>query len=216
MADFAERMLVANASLNLTRITGEDEIAVKHFVDSLSLLRLGVVQRAPRMVDVGSGAGFPGVPLAIARPDATVVLVDSLRKRMDWVAMTMRDLGLTRVSTVHARAEEAGRGALRGRFGLAVARAVAPAPVALEYLAPLTAVGGHCVLMKGPVAAGEIAAGERAAAALGLRELGLDRFELPDGMGERTLMSWVKEGRTPSRYPRRAGVPQREPLGGPA
>lgn len=158
-----------NARMNLT---GDTDFAValyRHYLDSLAPLRLeGLFAHGARVIDVGSGAGFPGLPLAIIRPDLQVTLLDALQKRISFLAAVVEELGLTHVRLVHARAEDGARNPEhRERYDLAVARAVAPLPVLCELMLPFVAVGGRMFCYKGPAAQDELEAGGRAARMLG-------------------------------------------------
>lgn len=212
-ARFAGLVLEGNKRLNLTSLVSAEEMAVKHFVDSFSCLKIGTWPEGGRSVDVGTGAGFPGVALAILRPDMRWVLLDALGKRVEFLKGALQGLGLHQVQCVHGRAEEMGRKeGWREGFDVAVARAVAPLPELLEYCLPLVRRGGGCLAMKGPEGAEEIAQAERAAGVLGAA-LEMERpFQLPGGAGARLLLWYTKERDTPGAYPRRAGIPHKRPL----
>lgn len=209
-----------NERVNLTAILDDEGIAVRHFADSLSLaprLREALAARpsgAPtlRLVDVGSGAGFPGLPLAIAFPELRVTLVDSLAKRVAFLDAAIAALGLPNADARHARAEDAAREpALRGAFDVAAARAVASLPVLCEYCLPFLRQGGLFVAMKGR--ADEAAEPmDRALALLGGEAGPVDRFVLPGTDMQRTLVLVRKVRLTPPQYPRKAGKPEKEPL----
>lgn len=208
---FAVLLLEWNSRTNLTAIVDPGEVWVKHFIDSLSCLR----HMAPsgRMVDVGSGAGFPGLVLAMARPEWQFVLLDSAAKRVDFLSFIRDELGLPNVTVRQMRAEDAGRdAALREGFDVATARGVAELRILAEYCLPLTRVGGLFLGMKGPDCDAELAGAASAIATLGGRLEGVDRFSLPASGGQRSLILVRKEAPTPAQYPRRAGVPERRPL----
>ena len=200
-----------NQWLNLTRIPME-EAAEKHFLDSLTVLLVAEVASANRLIDVGSGAGFPGIPLKVTKPDMDVTLVDSLGKRVKFLESVVQALNLQGISCYHARAEDIGQDKKhRGKYDVAVGRAVAKLVVLCEYLLPLVRLGGVMVAMKGPTGRDE--AGEAGPA---LRELGgrlqtIVETSLPNG-DVRQLIVIEKVNRTPTQYPRRAGIPQRNPL----
>ncbi len=200
-----------NQWLNLTRIPME-EAAEKHFLDSLTVLLVAEVASANRLIDVGSGAGFPGIPLKVMKPDMDVTLVDSLGKRVKFLENVVQALNLQGISCYHARAEDIGQDKKhRGKYDVAVGRAVAKLVVLCEYLLPLVRLGGVMVAMKGPTGRDE--AGEAGPA---LRELGgrlqtIVETSLPNG-DVRQLIVIEKVNRTPTQYPRRAGIPQRNPL----
>jgi 16S rRNA (guanine527-N7)-methyltransferase len=208
-ADFAAMVRTRNETLNLTRIVAPDAMAVKHFADALSVLPFaGALPRAARVADVGTGAGFPGVPLKLARPDLNLVLIDSLAKRLAFLDEARAALELEEVVLVHARAEDAGRDlALRDTCDLVVARALAALPVLLEWCAPLVKPGGRLVAMKGP----EVEAAGNAPHSLNLRLLQTRTLTLPGG-DARTLLLYEKIRPTPARYPRRPAEIKASPL----
>lgn len=205
-----------NTRMNLT---GDTDFAValcRHYLDSLAPLRLeGLFARGARLIDVGSGAGFPGLPLAIVRPDLRVTLLDALQKRISFLSAVVEDLGLTNVRLVHARAEDGARAPEhRERYDLAVARAVAPLPVLCELLLPFVAVGGRMLCYKGPAAQDELEAGRRAARMLGGGPLEALPVAVP-GQPEwrHMVVACRKAEKTVRQYPRKAGTPGRSPLG---
>jgi 16S rRNA (guanine527-N7)-methyltransferase len=209
-----------NERVNLTAILDDEGIATRHFVDSLSLaprLRDTLAARptcAPplRLVDVGSGAGFPGLPLALAFPQLEVVLVDSLAKRVAFLDAVVADLKLDNVTTRHARAEDAARLLdCRGTFDFAAARAVASMPVLCEYCLPFLKVGGTFCAMKGRTDERDLPM-DRALALLGGEPGPVDWFALPGTDMQRTLVFVRKTRPTPPAYPRKAGKPEKEPL----
>jgi 16S rRNA (guanine527-N7)-methyltransferase len=208
-------LLTWNERLNLTAIVDDAGIWGKHFWDSLLIADAPewVAARGGRVADVGTGAGFPGVVLAACCPDREYVLCDSLNKRIEFLREVVQALGLDHVQLVHARAEELGRDkAYRGQFHLVLSRAVAKMNVLLELTAPLTQLGGYVCAYKGPGVHDELPDGQRAASRLGLALARLDERELPQDMGRRALVWWKQENPVPNRYPRRPGVPQRQPL----
>lgn len=219
----AERLAIYHALLedwnqrvNLTADATLETMLDRHYIDSLApLMVAGLFPQKTKIIDVGSGAGFPGLPLAIARPDFEVLLLDSLQKRLKFLDAVISELGLTNVRTAHARAEDAGHdSALRERFDMATARAVAAAPTLMELLLPLVKVGGKAVCYKGPSAGDELQAGNRAARMLGGAPLQTLPVEVP-GQPDWQHCVLVSEKRliTPRTYPRKAGTPAKEPLG---
>ena len=212
---YYERLAETGSVMNLTAIEGEGPVARLHFLDSAALLSLADFS-GRRVIDVGTGAGFPGLPLAIARPDLQVVLLDSLNKRLQFLSAVVERLGLTNVRLVHARAEDAGRDPLlRERFDIAAARAVAPLPVLCELLLPFVRVGGHMACYKGPAAQEEWQAASRAAKLLGGGECAVHPVVLPTQPDwQHTLITCPKVQKTLRQYPRKAGTPSRQPLGG--
>ena len=215
-AAYRRLLLAWNARTNLTAVRDPVAIDRRLVLDALLLVPtidalLSQIEREPpRLVDVGSGAGFPGLALKIARPGLEVTLVEATGKKVAFLAHVIAELGLVGAVAVHARAEDLGRDrAYRAAFDLATARAVASLPSLLELCAPLLRVGGHGLFPKGLAIAEELAAGARAAPALRVRILAADRLPA----SETRLVVVEKTAPTPDRYPRRAGIPAREPLG---
>jgi 16S rRNA (guanine527-N7)-methyltransferase len=214
-ARFRDLLLQRNAKHNLTAIRDAAGIERRLFLDALAMTP--ALDRAPRpieaslrLVDVGAGAGFPGIPLKIARPDLDLTLVDATAKKVAFLNEVIADLGLGDTRAVHGRAEDLGQDrAFRQRFDVVTARAVASLPVLLEYVVPLLNVGGTALLPKGLEIDEELRRGRRAAAALGAEIVSTDR--LP-AAGTRLVVA-VKVSRTPAAYPRRTGIPNRSPLG---
>ena len=208
---YAEMLLETNKSLNLTAITDPEEVAVKHMVDSLLVYDPERFHNHT-IVDVGTGAGFPGLPLKIYDPGMRVTLIDSLRKRLNFLEQVVKDLGLGQVRCTHARAEDAGKDpALREKFDVAVARAVAALPVLAEYCLPLVKVGGVFIAMKGPEADAEAKAAANALKKLGGKYRETRQFTLPDGSA-RGLVVCEKISQTPTVYPRNGGKIAKSPL----
>lgn len=200
------RFLVSeNEKYNLTAITEHDEVWCKHFADSM--LGSKFVPHGASLVDVGCGAGFPSVPLAIARPDIRPTLVDSLTKRVNFCTELRGKVGVS-ANVVHARAEDFAKDN-RQRFDVAVARAVAPLNILLEYLAPLVRVGGSVVAYKTDES--EVVLAKNAANILGLTFVSANRFVLPDG-SNRCLLEYKKVKNTPLVYPRGQNKPRKCPL----
>lgn len=203
----------------LTSLADPEAIQRRHFGESLALLAalraagLLAAGEAVRAVDVGSGAGFPGLPMRIAEPSLRLTLVEAHRRRARFLETAAAELGLGGVEVVAARAEEAGRDpALRGGFGLAVARAVAPLPVLAEYLLPLLRPGGVMAVPKGAAAARELEEAAAALAALGGCAEEPLALPLPPGRPPQRVLIVRREGPLPDRYPRRPGVPRKRPL----
>lgn len=188
---FASLLVEKNKVLNLTAITDPEGIAVKHFADSLTALRMIELNAEDRVIDVGTGGGFPGIPLLIARPEIELTMLDSTGKKLAFVSQSVEELGLS-ANVVHARAEEAGRGELRESFDFAVSRAVAAMNVLCEYCLPFVKVGGTFCAMKGAKGSEELGCAEKAIAVLGGETEKTESFILPDG-GERVLINIKKD-----------------------
>jgi 16S rRNA (guanine527-N7)-methyltransferase len=216
LARYRELLWEWNQRMNLTGDASLEATLDKHFMDSLAPLALpGLWPKGANVIDVGSGAGFPGLPLAIVRPDMEVLLMDSLQKRIGFLDAVIAELGLTNVCTLHARAEDAAHDpGLRERFDVAAARAVAAAPVLMELLLPFARTGGKALCYKGPSAAEELAAGNRAAQVLGggvLKNLPVAVPGHPEW--QHCALTCQKRRPTPSAFPRKAGLPAKAPLG---
>lgn len=202
-----------NERINLTSITQPDSVYELHFLDSLSVQLVADLRTVNNLVDVGTGAGFPGVVLAIAFPGLRVTLMDSTEKKIDFLSLLCRELGLSsRVGTISLRAEQAGQtSGLRENYQVTVARGVARLSVLAEYCLPLTKPGGIFVAMKGPSLASELVEASRSLTVLGGGEPKLLEWNLPSGAG-RTLLAVPKLRGTPAGYPRRVGLPGKRPL----
>lgn len=198
-----------NTRMNLTAVTEKQAVAEKHFFDSLAAAPL--LPKNAVCVDAGTGAGFPGVPLLIARPDIRVTLMDSLEKRLRFLDEALHALGLAdRAKTAHLRAEDAGHDAShRGRYDVALTRAVAALPVIVELTVPLVKVGGRSIAYKGAAAGQELAA---AKGALHLLHAHAEAVPVSAAYGERALIVITKDAPTPKQYPRKAGTPAKNPL----
>lgn len=198
---YAGMLVDYNSRLNLTAITDPDGIAVKHFADSLSVFASSSFPQGARCIDVGTGAGFPGMVLLIARPDLEMTLVDSTAKKLRFVQDVLDRLGL-RAQVVHARAEELGRDpAFREQFDIVTARAVAAMETLCEYCLPFARVGGTFVAMKGPDAENEMRAARAGIRTLGGGDVAFRRFQLADS-AERNILTVKKISQTPPKYPR--------------
>jgi len=213
LAGYHAMLLEWNEKMDLTNVP-EEEMAVRHYADSLlPLAHEEWFKQGARLIDVGTGAGFPGMMLAIARPDMQVTLLDSQRKRCDFLQAVCDKLQLANVTVLHARAEDGARGALRETMDLAVARAVAPLNVLAEYLLPYVRVGGYALCWKGPAVREELTAGKKAAVILGARAEEL--LHLPIEGREHYIQPLKKSETTARRYPRKSGTPSKDPLGNP-
>ena len=200
-----------NKTMNLTAITDPDGIAVKHFADSVSALSAYDFPQGAKVLDVGTGAGFPSIPLLIARPDLNMTMIDSTAKKLKYVASTVEELGLV-AEVLHTRAEEAGQNKeYRESFDIVCSRAVAALNVLCEYCLPFVKVGGVFLAMKGAKAQEEIADAKNAIKTLGGQIVDEKSFTLSDG-GERTIVVIKKISHVPPKYPRVSAQIAKKPL----
>lgn len=207
---YMKLLLEWNEKINLTAITDEEEIIKKHFIDSLTISKL--IKEDTSVVDVGTGAGFPGMPLAITKK-VNVTLVDSLNKRINFLNIVKDSIKLENVNTVHSRAEEVGQNEkYREKFDYAVSRAVAPINVLLEYMLPLVKVGGYCLCMKGPKVIDEMQGIENVAEKLGGKYIKLEELEIPGEESRKNVIIVKKVEKTNKKYPRKPGTPAKQPL----
>ncbi len=208
---YMELLLEWNEKMNLTSITQPEAVVEKHFLDSLTLLSWGKLKEGARVIDVGTGAGFPGIPLKILRPDVDLTLLDGTLKRLNFLGEVCRALRIS-ATRVHKRAEEAGLAkTMRERFDLATARAVAPLPVLAEYCMPLVKMKGCFIAMKGPGVREELEDAQNALDILGSGEPQVLSLTLPGGE-ERNLVVCRKLRFTPKGYPRHGGTIAKHPL----
>lgn len=198
---YYEMLVDYNTRMNLTAITEENEVIVKHFCDSLYLLSKCNVKEGASVIDVGTGAGFPGVPLLIARPDLKLTLLDGLNKRLVFLSDVLKKIGLE-AEIVHARAEEGAQDKkYREKFDIATSRAVARLNVLSEYCLPYVKKGGMFVSLKGPAATEEIAEAKNALKVLGGTISAVQEYSLSDE-SSRTILVINKTSQTPPKYPR--------------
>ena len=216
---YAELLDQKNAVMNLTAITDFRDVVHKHFLDSCAPARLAWFPpkgEGASLIDIGSGAGFPGIPLKILYPELQVTLLDSLQKRVNFLNEVIESLGLTGIRAIHARAEDgARREDLRERFDIAASRAVAALPVLAEYCLPYVKPGGSFLAYKGSDAAAEAEGAKKAVRILGGDAPELAVFTLPGADGEtlgRSLVRIRKTAPTPKKYPRKAGTAAKAPL----
>ena len=211
LVNYMKGILEWNEKINLTAIKIPGEFVIKHFFDSFPAAILPEFRRAETVIDVGTGGGFPGVPLAALCPEKKFVLADSLAKRLRVIDAVALDSGITNITTVHGRAEDLGRNPdYRETFDVCVSRAVASLPVLLEYCLPFVKVGGTFIAYKGPEAEEEIKI-----SSVALKKLGgkIDRIvDASDGTYSHNLIVITKSSSTPKAYPRKAGTPSKTPL----
>ena len=209
--DYMNLLIQWNKNINLTAIIEPKEIIIKHFVDSLTISKY--VNEKSKLIDVGTGAGFPGIPLKILRNDIDITLVDSLNKRIKFLEVVINKLNLGNIKAVHGRAEEIGRDKeYREKFDYATSRAVANTATLSEYLIPLIKINGKCIYMKGPDTNEELEKGKKAISVLGGNIISKEEFELPYSDIKRTIIIIEKIKNTPTKYPRKAGIPSKEPI----
>lgn len=211
--DFYEFLIEKNKVMNLTGITEFQEVLVKHFLDSLACVKALDLSKVKRVMDVGTGAGFPGIPLKIAFPHLEICLLDSLKKRVNFLEEAFRLLGFTDITAVHGRAEEyARKKEYRETFDLCVSRAVSNLSTLSEYCLPYVKKGGYFVSYKSGAVKEEAEQAGKAVKILGGKVSDILYFNLPDTEIQRSLVVIEKMAPSPSRYPRKAGTPLKEPL----
>lgn len=208
---YKEMLVEWNQKINLTAIEEERDIIIKHFIDSFSILPFIKVRNA-RIADIGTGAGFPGIPVKIAYKEMEVVLLDSLEKRVGFLNTVISELSLKKIKAVHGRAEDFGvKADFRENFDISVARAVAALPVLLEYCLPFVKPGGIFIVMKGS-SIDEVKDSNKALEVLGGKIEDIRELILPFSDIKRNIILVRKYRQTPTKYPRKAGKPSKEPL----
>ena len=210
---YARELAVWNAHTNLTAIVDPDAVRRRHFLDSLTVIKAVPLASGARVIDVGTGAGFPGLPLRMVCPEIQLTLLEATGKKVAFLQHLLDLFGFTNVQNVNARAEDAAHDeAHRAAYDVVVARAVARLPSLLEYLLPFAKVGGICVAMKGRTAQNEAADSGHALATLGGRIKSIETFQLPGVEEPHHLVLIEKVAPTPRDYPRKPGIPTRKPL----
>ena len=204
-----------NRKLNLTRIVDPKEIAVKHYLDSLTLPAVTEIPDGSWLIDIGTGAGFPAIPLKIIIPGLRITLVDSVEKKLMFLETVVKELGLIGVELVHGRAEDLGHDQhYREKYDFSVSRAVGKLSMLAELCIPFCQVGGLFAAYKGPRGSAEVDEAQGAFQLLGGKLEAVHRLALPFSDQERSLILVRKSRPTPAKYPRQAGIPERSPLGG--
>lgn len=207
--EYMNLLLKWNEKINLTAITEPKEVIMKHFIDSITVEKY--INNSDLVADIGTGAGFPGIPLNIVKNNANYVLVDSLNKRINFLNEVINDLNLKNIKTVHSRVEDFAKNN-REKFDVATSRAVAALNILLEYLLPLVKVGGICVCMKGSNIKEEVSNAKKALEVLGGKIEKIEEIILPDSDVKRNIIIIRKVKNTPNKYPRKAGMPSKEPI----
>lgn len=206
---YMQLLLEWNEKINLTAITDEKEIILKHFIDSLTISKYCT---SGNIIDIGTGAGFPGIPLKVWNDNLEVTLLDSLNKRITFLDKVIKELEINNIYALHGRAEDvAVQAEYREKYDFAVSRAVAPMNVLLEYMLPFVKVGGKCICMKGSNIE-ELENSKKALEVLGGKVIEIEEFCLPETDMKRNNIVIEKVRKTPDRYPRKAGKPSREPI----
>lgn len=210
---YREILVDWNQKMNLTGIEDEKEVFIKHFLDSVSSVENGYIKDGISLIDVGTGAGFPGLPLKICLENINLTLLDSLNKRINFLQEVSNNLGLENVEFIHGRAEDFGKlEEYREQYDVATARAVAGLPILMEFCVPFVKVGGYFVCLKGPNANLELEESKSAMEVLGLEFVEKIDIELPETNLKHNILVFKKVKNTPEKYPRKAGKPAKSPI----
>ena len=209
--NYMKLLLEWNEKINLTAITEQNDIILKHFIDSITINKY--IEQSNSIIDIGTGAGFPGIPLKIMNQNKKITLVDSLNKRINFLNEVCREISLENIQCIHARAEElASDLEYRENYETVVSRAVARLNVLIEYMLPFVKKGGLCICMKGPNIDRELEEAKNAIKVLGGKIKSVESFFLPDSDIERNVIIIEKVAETPKKYPRKAGLPSKQPI----
>lgn len=202
-----------NEKVNLTAITEDEDIIKKHFIDCIKAFKSDEIKNAKTIIDVGTGAGFPGLPIAIMNPNCKVTLLDSLNKRVNFLNLVVKELDLKNVTTIHSRAEDGARNKdLRERFDVATSRAVANMAVLSEFCLPYVKVNGHFVALKGPAVEEELRDGDKAIKTLGGEFKGVIEIQIEDTDLKHNIVEVKKIKQCSKIYPRKAGTINKDPI----
>ena len=200
-----------NKKINLTAIIEPKDIILKHFIDSLTILKY--INKEDKIIDVGTGAGFPGIPLKIMKEDTDITLLDSLNKRINFLNEVIKELNLQNIKTVHSRIEDAGKDIIhREKYDITISRAVSNLSTLSEYMIPLTKINGYCICMKGAEVEYEILKSEYAINLLGGSIYKKEELNLTKNDNKRNIIILKKDKKTPKEYPRKAGIPTKDPI----
>lgn len=208
---FMNLLIEKNKQMNLTAITDENDVILKHFIDSIIIQKY--IENTDKIVDVGTGAGFPGIPLKIIKKENEFLLLDSLNKRINFLEEVIKILRLKNINAIHMRAEEAGQNVkYREKFDIATSRAVSRLNVLAEYMLPLVKIGGKCICLKGPNINEEIDEAKKAIEILGGEIEKIEEYNLPKTDIGRSIIIIKRVKHLPNKYPRKAGTPSAKPL----
>ena len=209
--EYMNLLIEWNKKINLTAIIEPEDIVLKHFIDSLTILPF--IDKNKKIIDIGTGAGFPGIPVSIMRNDVDMTLLDSLNKRINFLNEVIKILNLKNVNTIHSRIEDLAKNKkYRGTYDIATSRAVANLSTLSEYMIPMIKTRGISICMKGSDIEEEINKSKKAVDILGGKFKKIEKFTLPNSDQKRTIILIEKEKSTPLKYPRKAGTPSKEPL----
>lgn len=210
---YREILVEWNQKMNLTGIEEEKEVYIKHFLDSVAAVKKGYIKDGMSIIDVGTGAGFPGLPLRICLENSKVTLLDSLNKRINFLSEVCTNINIDDIELIHGRAEDFGKDEkYREQYDIATARAVAGLPILMEFCVPFIKVGGYFVCLKGPNADTELEESRKAMEVLGLEFVEKIDVELPEIELKHNIVVFKKLNSTPAKYPRKAGKPVKTPI----
>lgn len=202
-----------NQRINLTSIIEDEEIDIKHFIDSVVPIKTNLFNRKLKVIDIGTGGGFPGLPLKIMNKDLEMLLLDSTRKKINFLDVVIKELELDKIQAYHGRAEELGRkGEFREQYDIAISRAVASLNTLCEYTLPFVKPGGYFISMKGPEVEEELKEAKNAISILGGQVKEVEKIQLPKTDIVHSLIIIEKIKKTPTKYPRMGGKPRKQPL----